>query len=225
MKRCLFAAMTFLALVSPVWANDALTISGQSLNWNPTSQSSPQFTVGIENVGDTDLLIAWSVQLEIVPVGSASGLSFASVTMPTTNYLLGSNSDGFVGTIGTGGSSLYAFDSVYTEGPVSVPASGDNLLSATFSAASGAQGVFNIEAVPDPYTGSYWYSSNSGETTFVQYAFANVPFGTNDPPVVIGQVSLTSGSSIPEPQSVWLVVSGLATLATYKGIRQIRLRR
>ena len=74
MKRCLVAVMTFLALGSPVWANDVLTISGQDLNWDPTSQPSPQFTVGIANGGDTDLLIAWSVLVEIVPVGSASGL-------------------------------------------------------------------------------------------------------------------------------------------------------
>ena len=215
MKRCFIAVVTFLALGSPSWANDMLAISGQNLpTWDPSSQPSPTFTVGIQNLSDTDLLIAWQVELEIVPVGAASGLSFASVSMPTSNYSLGSNSDGFVGTINNP-TSLVAFDTAYNEGPVSVPASGDNLLSATFSAAPGAQGTFNIVAIPDALTGSYWYSSDVGETNFNQYAFSNVPFGTNDPPVVIGVVSLGVAATVPEPQSAVLLASAVVVLLVF----------
>lgn len=233
MKRFLVAVMTFLLLGSPVWADSVLTLSGQTLDWDTTSQPSPTFTVGIANNGVTDTLQGWSLGLEIVAGSGASGtLSFATATLPSTNYLLNGNSQvqeglGFIPGNPTlpATSILPIADFIFTGTTgVTVPSSGDNLLSLTF-AASSMQGTFQIVEIPDPNTGSYWFS---GSNTIV--SFGNSPFGgtSNNPttgtPVSIGSLTLSAQQTVPEPHSVWLLLSGLATLVTYHRVRQIRLR-
>jgi hypothetical protein len=72
--------------------------------------------------------------------------------------------------------SILAFDTTNDNGVV-VPTNVTNLLTLTFSALSGTNGKFKIEAVGDPNTGSNWVPYANG--TFPTTAFGNVPFGTN----------------------------------------------
>jgi TPR repeat len=168
--------------------------------------------------------------------GASGTLSFATAALPSplSSYLLDGNSQveagmGFIPGDPTlpATSILPIADFINTGNGIAIPSSA-NLLSLTFTASSNAQGTFQIMELPDPNIGSYWFSGSGNIVSF-----GNSPFGPHDAngnpttgtAVSIGSVTLSpQQGSVPEPQSVWLLLGGLATLVTYHGVRQFRLR-
>ena len=127
-------------------------------------------------------------------------MQFATATLPS-NYLLNGRSEGLTPAFSGPAASIMPIgdnDSLFTG--IVVPTSGDNLLATTFTASSGASGVFHIYAVADPTTGSNWFSSDFSNVR----DFANVPF--NGDPVLLGNVTLVN--AVPEPASAALLMVG-----------------
>jgi hypothetical protein len=217
MKRCVAAVLLAVAFVSPARA-DSLTISGQNLSWGGSGVS-PTFTVGIENLTSpaTDQLFAWQLGLLIVPEASATGtLKFLTATLPSNYVLAGKTTTGLLPAFSGPSTSISPFIGDATSDPtgVVVPASGDNLLAVTFTASSNAKGFFDIFAVPGVQA-STWFDQN-----FNQRDFANVPSTGGN--VQIGTMDIGQ-ASIPEPQSVVLLLSGLLTLVAYRLVRRRRV--
>jgi len=216
MKKSLAAVLLIFALVAPARAG-SLTISGSlqpPAAWDGTS-ASPTFTVAVQNpVGAVTVpVIGWSLGLSIVPEAGAVGtVSFASATVPA-NYLFATDSGG-ISIPPLPATSILAFDTA-TDNGVVVPATGDNLLALTFSATSGTSGKFQIEALGDPNTGSYWIPNDG---VFAATAFGNVPFGTNL--VSLGVLTVTTAAVVPEPQSAVMLISALVTLLAYRCVRR-----
>jgi hypothetical protein len=227
MKKCLLAFLLLTVMALPARA-DSLTISGQNLSWTG-SGSSPTFTVAIENPGGgvTDTLAGWQLGLSIAAQSGATGsLSFATATLPA-NYLLNGNSE-----VQNGMSfipndpvlpatSIPAIaDVIATVTGVTVPAAGDNLLALTFSAAAGTTGVFDIYATAPTSsfaTGSYWLDASFNNENFAQLS-------TGGGELLLGQITITPSTVIPEPQSVVLLVSGLAGAVGFYRRRRVRVR-
>jgi len=214
MKKWIAAVLLVFAVVAPA-RGDSLTISAGNLDWNGIG-SSPTYTIGIQNPTSTaQVLYAWQLGLAIVPEAGATGsLEFASATVPGNNYVLASiepNTTGLL-PVFSGPStsiSLIGDASSANQGVSLAAGSSYDLLSLTF-VGSRARGVFDIEAMPVGLaSGSGWYSSN-----FNAQGFANANLG----PVTVGQ------ASIPEPQSVVLLLSGLLTLLACRLVRRGRGR-
>ncbi|MFI5001170.1 MAG: hypothetical protein ACHQK9_14940 [Reyranellales bacterium] len=215
------AVLLAVAFASPARA-DSLTISGQNLSWGGSGVS-PTFTVGIENLTSpaTDQLFAWQLGLLIVPEASATGtLKFLTATLPSNYVLAGKTTTGLLPAFSGPSTSISPFIGDATSDPtgVVVPASGDNLLAVTFTASSNAKGFFDIFAVPLVVPGapaSTWFDQN-----FNQRDFANVPSTGGN--VQIGTMDIGQ-ASIPEPQSVVLLISGVLTLVAYRLVRRGRV--
>jgi hypothetical protein len=218
MKKCLLALLLVAAIALPAQAG-SLSIGGQDLGWSGTG-TSPTFTIGIENPAPavTDQLAGWQLGLTIVAQGGAAGsLSFATVALPA-NYLLNGNSEyqsgmGFIPGYPTlPATSIAAIGDVTVSGGVMVPGSGDNLLALTFSATAGTNGVFDIYATAPTSsyaTGSYWIDSS-----FNFQNFGGLSTGSGGE-LLLGQVSITPSTVIPEPQSFVLLLCGLAGAVVY----------
>jgi PEP-CTERM motif len=226
MCRIVVIALLGLAVVTPARGGSLLLGTGQDLSWTPSTQpSSPTFTVSVQNPGGsvTEQVLAWSLGLAITPEAGAAGvLSFATATQPS-DYLFASDSSGISQSPPTSPVQLLANDIATDNGQV-VPSSGANLLALTFLASAGAHGVFDIVAYGNSVSGSYWIPNSS---TFPTTPFGNAPFASNDPtgfgsPVTLGTLTVIQPSSVPEPDSLVLLASGLLGAA---GCVHLRRRR
>jgi hypothetical protein len=119
---------------------------------------------------------------------------------------------------------LLEFDVATDSGQV-VPSTGVNLLSLTFSATPGASGVFDVVTYGST-VGSNWVDGNPPVNPNLNAsAFDNVPFASNPndfgPPVVIGTLTVTESSPVPEPQSALLLLcAGGGALLLYHRARR-----
>jgi hypothetical protein len=205
MKSVVIGILVVFAAPIPASAG-TLSISGENINWDPLSQPSPEFVLGLEDTDSAGLLRIWAWQLmvKITPEAGATGtVGFSSVTSPQDyippSYVFGSNSDGISvplaspppDTLGT------LTDSIYPG--VDVPASGDNLIQFPLSASSDASGKFDIVIVSDPNTGAAWYPDGS----VTPMPFDGMPFGSSIP---VGSVII---GSVPEPSTISQLLAGV----------------
>jgi hypothetical protein len=218
MWRYLGMVLLFMVVIAPA-RGEFFTLSGEDLNWNPQTQPSPQFVVGIGNPNNaTNALFAWSLGLEIQRgAGAVGSLEFASASLPP-NYLLANRSDGLVPAFAGPSTSILAIGDTDSQFQgIQVPVSGANLLATTFTATPGTRGEFQILVVPSvsPFVnGAYWFSSDFTKPL----DFANVPFG--GPAIAIGEVTVTS--PIPEPQAALLLIGGGLALLVYHRVGSAR---
>lgn len=157
-----------------------LEISASDLLWSSGSPS-PNMTVELQNPnGDTDLLFAWTLGLELIPDSNATGIvEFATVSMSAENYVFQDRSAGLTPTPSLPANGIELIgdtDSLFAGVNVSTA---KTLLSVSFSRSGDALGRFFIRAVPDDFNGSSWTTSGN-LLDFETRAFDNVPFG-NDP--------------------------------------------
>ena len=202
MKKCTAAILIVIAVSNSSLA-DNFALTGEDLTWNPLSDTSPTFVIGIANPDNlADPLFGWSLGLEIVPAAGAIGsLEFASATLPD-DYLLDGRSDGLVPPFSPPDTTIRPIadsDSEFTG--IVVPASGKNLLALTFAGSPDIQGQFQILAVPELFTGSNWFSADFENAR----EFGNVPFDGD--PFVLGTVTI-----VPEPAGVPLAIAAFLTL-------------
>jgi hypothetical protein len=220
MRRIFFVALFVLTMAAPARAGLVLG-TGQNLSWNTSTQSTPTFTVSVQNPGGavTDPVTAWQLGLAIAPESGATGsVSFAMFAQPSS-YLLNGDSFGIVAGVATSPVQLVVSD-LATDSGVVVPASGANLVALTFSASPGTTGKFDIVTYGDPLQGSNWISGNDPSATPV--AFDNVPFPPNGFPgaqVTLGILTVTQSGAVPEPQSALLLLWG-ASVLVYCGFRR-----
>ncbi len=232
MRKCLSAVLLALALVAPA-RGDSLQLSISTPTWNG-SGTSPTYDVGFTNTsGAAQEFYGWQLLLSISYASGPSGtLEFQTATLPTSNYVLASaepNTTGLFpsGFLTPGSTTFNSFvgDVVSNNTPVSIAAGSTyNLLALTFSFSGGAPGqitVFDIAAFPSSQTNPTGQASGWYTTGFNQNDFSYS--GGSD---VVGAVSVTPTplTSIPEPQSLVLLVCGLAGSVVYCGRRRARAR-
>jgi hypothetical protein len=97
-----------------------------------------------------------------------------------------------------------------------------NLLDLTFTATSGAKGVFDVYAVPlgdGGATGSGWIE---GPPNFSTVPFAGFP--QNGDNLLLGTLTLLQGQggTVPEPSSIVLLLIGCAGVLVYRRARRAR---
>jgi hypothetical protein len=224
MKKWLAALFLSLVIVSPAWA-DSLTISGSDVNWT-TNNSSPTFTVQIANpTGTAQSLYAWQLGFFVAadtsgPNAGTGTVNFATEALPTNNYVMAGNSTGLFPSAPLPSTSIPIVADATPDNTGSILALGSsfNLLNLTFNATPGAKGVFDIYAMPlsiNQTSGSGWYSSD-----FNGQGFGNV--STTGGPTLLGQLTLIQPFSVPEPNSIILLVTGCAGLLAYRRVRRAR---
>ena len=221
MKKWSTAFFVSLVIVSPAWA-DSLTISGSGVNWN-TNNPSPTFTVQIANpTGSAVSLYSWQLGLVIAPESGASGsVQFATTAIPGTDYVMAGNSSGLSPSLSLPSTSIpIVSDSTPSNVGSSLPANSTfNLLDLTFSASSGAKGIFDVYAVPLNAlgtAGSGWYGAD-----FNPQSFANVPSTGGN--VLLGDVVLFQPQGgVAEPSSIVLLIAGCAGLLAARQVRRVR---
>ena len=215
----LVVVAVFLSTV--VSAGD-LRIVGQNLSWSPTTQLSPQYLFGVENISGTDdPLSAWQLRIKIVPDENATGLvEFNSATEPP-DYLLADRSIGivvaFFGPPNTVG--LMGDDDQFFFG-VEVPPSGTNLLRVDFAASPDALGRFDIVVLPHQpgvEEGTAWFYLNLDTFEVETRDFENIPFGGG--PLTVGSVTV-----VPEPSTIVLLTLGTTSFLCYGFWRRKRRR-
>ena len=207
----ILALFLAFAAASPLRADFLTLTTNENLTWSSLANPSPTFTVGINNPTNTsELLFGWSLGLKIVGENGAVGLKFSTATIPTSNYILNNDSLGLTGTYTPPSTimipTISDFDLNGT-GAGLKPMSSFNLLSLTFTAAAGTQGTFDIEAIGDGITGSFWVSDD-----IQAQDFANVPFHTSG--VMLGTVTIPAATgAVPEPSSALLVLLAAGPMA------------
>lgn len=218
MKNLLFC-LAFLSLTAGS-ARAGLVLSttnppGTPLNMSAGSISGPMLMNVASDNPPNDVMSAWQVQLEIIPIAGATGtLVFNDPATSTPahppGYVFGAN--GLDLTANNLGTSLGAYDFYDTSvAPgVSVPGSpGASLLQMTFSASSDASGLFGIYA-EEGLANTLWT-----DASFTNQLFTNVPDGTGT--VLIGEVQLpVQTGTVPEPSSLALLAFSGATLLAWQ---------
>jgi hypothetical protein len=168
------------------------------LNMSAGTISGPMLLNVASSDFPNDVMSAWNVQLEIIPIAATGTLTFqdpATALPPPSphpaDYIFGG--DGLGIAVTNSGTVLSANDFYDTSfGPgVNVPTSGANLLRMTFLASLDASGLFGIYA-DQGLAATNWPDASSNTQLFT-----NVPDGSGT--VLIGEVQI---SAVPEPSTL-----------------------
>ena len=212
----LILSVAFLGLLGSS-AQAGLTLGtnappGTPLTMAAGTTSGPMLVNIVSDNYPNDIMTAWNVTLEILPVTSTTGtLTFQDPATgtppnPATNNIFGSDGYGIAAT--NLGSQLSANDFFYSLSGASAPsvpgAPGANLLQMDFLASPTASGLFGIYAFEGTAL-TQWTDADAVPSTQL---FSNVPAGTGT--VLIGEVLITA---VPEPGSIVLLGTGGAALA------------
>ena len=215
MKKLLFC-LAFLSLTAGR-AGAGLVLSttnppGTPLNMSAGSTSGPMLLNVTSDTPPNDIMAAWQVQLEIVPITGTGTLVFndpatSSVSNPL-GYVFGTNGLGpFPTNSGTGLLDYDFYNTSVAAGVIVPGAPGASLLQMTFSASSDASGLFGVYA-EEGLANTLWTDTGS-----INQLFTNVPDGTGT--VLLGEVQLPDQTgAVPEPSTLGLLtLSGVALLA------------
>jgi hypothetical protein len=182
-----------------------------TVNLSPNSQSSA-VTISIydANTASPTSLVAWSLGLQIVPLGITTGTVTidSSVTYPISGNIFSSpNPAGAPQTTpdspNTGDLTVGAASNGFV--PVTVAGGGQNLVTLKFNASAGATGDFALRLVDDgtpAYT--YWTDGSFNDNPFL---FNNTAISSA---AQIGSIHINSTAAVPEPSSMALTASLLA---------------
>ncbi|HWY87820.1 MAG TPA: PEP-CTERM sorting domain-containing protein [Gemmataceae bacterium] len=218
MKKLILCMALLGFLPAHIWAGVMLGTTPDQLfvnsNASSTTLSGTMDVMVTSNA--SDMMAAWTVQLQITPLAGATGtLMFQTATQGPSPYIFGTNGFGVSATITNSGSQLAANDFDGLDGvnfSATVPATPTNLLAITYLASAGASGKFGIFAVPGGPVNSvtnpaltYWNDGANNQS------FNSVTPGSN---LQIGEVDLTL-ASVPEPSTLTLLGIGIAGIAAW----------
>jgi hypothetical protein len=183
------------------------------LNMSAGTISGPMLLNVASSDFPNDVMSAWNVQLEIIPIAATGTLTFqdpATALPPSppsphpADYIFGGDGLGIAVTnLGTVLSANDFYDPSFGSG-INVPTSGANLLQMTFLASLDASGLFGIYA-DRGLAATIWTDASSNPPQF----FTNVPDGSGT--VLIGEVQI---SAPPEPSTLGpLTLCGVTLLA------------
>jgi len=224
MQKVVIGLIAFLWLWQIAHAEGNLRLIGEDKMVYPASADAT-YPVMLQ-VASTDTanlveLFGWQLACTLRPFGDASGISFKSASKPSTNYVFDAVPNDFLDTTEYDGSTglpkapdsmgpCFGFpvrvEELLPLSPVTVPATGVNLLQLELLVSATAKGRFDICILPDPddahvgeYFGSAWDTVDGGH-----WAFEGQVLGGD--PLVVGSISI-----VPEPRSVLLLLSGVVT--------------
>lgn len=201
---------TIVAIVLAFWMagnlqGGEIALIGDDAVWPSLSGTSPDYFFKVKSDTGLEEMWAWQLKLQVAPQADAVGtVGFKSAGEPP-DYLFADNSLGIYPTTFPESDVLGPIMDASFPGEI-VPSVFTNLLQVTFEVSPGAQGRFDILALPGEHN-TMWVSDDFDVTHY----FANIPFEGS--PAFIGSVTIGAAAApTPEPSCLGLAAVGAAAV-------------